>query len=58
MVKSKKKKRAGFQSGAGLIRYFEAEDERALKVNPWIVVGMAIFLAAFLEFAWWYWPIS
>ncbi|RLF49169.1 MAG: preprotein translocase subunit Sec61beta [Thermoplasmata archaeon] len=58
MVKGgKRKKRLGFQSGAGLIRYFEAEDERALKINPWAVVIASIAIAIIIEFAWWYWPL-
>jgi len=51
-----KKKGEGFHSGAGLIRYFDSEDEKALKVNPWAVVGLCVFAAAFIEFARWYWP--
>ena len=36
----------GFHSAAGLIRYFDQEDEKALKVNPWIVIVLAIVLSA------------
>ncbi|MBM4237497.1 MAG: preprotein translocase subunit Sec61beta [Euryarchaeota archaeon] len=36
-----KKKSEGFQSAAGLIRYFDSEDEKAIRINPWFVVGMA-----------------
>jgi preprotein translocase subunit Sec61beta len=39
---AKKKKGEGFHSAAGLIRYFDSEDEKALKVNPWFVVTMCI----------------
>ena len=39
---AKEKKGAGFQSAAGLIRYFDAEDETALKISPWAVIGMCI----------------
>ena len=35
----------GFHSAAGLIRYFDQEDEKALKVNPWFVVVLAIALS-------------
>ena len=38
----KEKKGEGFHSAAGLIRYFDQEDEKALKVNPWLVVGLCI----------------
>ncbi len=37
-----KKKNEGFHSAAGLIRYFDSEDDKALKVNPWLVVGLCI----------------
>ncbi len=39
---AKNKKGEGFQSAAGLIRYFDSEDEKALKINPWIVVGLCV----------------
>ena len=35
----------GFHSAAGLIRYFDQENEKALKVNPWFVVVLAIALS-------------
>jgi preprotein translocase subunit Sec61beta len=40
----------GFHSAAGLIRYFDQEDEKALKVNPWIVVVLAIVLSAIVVY--------
>ncbi len=42
------KKNEGFHSAAGLIRYFDAEEDVALKINPWIVVGLCIGLSAFI----------
>jgi preprotein translocase subunit Sec61beta len=39
---AKDKKGEGFHSAAGLIRYFDSEDDKALKVNPWIVVALCI----------------
>jgi preprotein translocase subunit Sec61beta len=50
--------RTGFQSAAGLIRYFDQEDEKALKVNPWLVVAIAIALSAIVLYAQWAWPMS
>ena len=41
----KDKKGEGFHSAAGLIRYFDQEDEKALKVNPWIVVSLCIAIS-------------
>jgi preprotein translocase subunit Sec61beta len=38
----KDKKGSGFQSAAGLIRYFDSEDEKALKISPYVVMGMII----------------
>jgi preprotein translocase subunit Sec61beta len=43
---AKNKKNEGFHSAAGLIRYFDSEDDKALKVNPWIVVGLCIATSA------------
>ncbi len=42
---AKDKKGEGFHSAAGLIRYFDQEDDKALKVNPWIVVGMCVVVS-------------
>ena len=39
---AKDKKGSGFQSAAGLIRYFDAEDETALKIPPWAVIAMMV----------------
>ena len=41
-----KKKKSGFQSAAGLIRYFDAEEELAPHINPKlvVVVGIALFI--------------
>lgn len=44
MPKSSKKSE-GFHSAAGLIRYFDAEEDVAIKVNPWLVVGLCIGLS-------------
>ena len=52
----KDKKKEGFHSAAGLIRYFEAEDEKALKVHPWLVVGLCIGGAVAVAVASWLWP--
>ena len=44
----KNKKGEGFHSAAGLIRYFDSEDDKALKVNPWVVVGLCIGVSVFV----------
>lgn len=37
-----KKESGGFQSSAGLMRYFDTENDKALKIGPKVVVGLAI----------------
>ena len=44
-----KKKSDGFQSAAGLIRYFDTEDDKSIKVNPWLVVAMCVILVAVVQ---------
>jgi preprotein translocase subunit Sec61beta len=39
---AKQKKGEGFHSAAGLIRYFDAEEKTALKIPPWLVIGLCI----------------
>ena len=51
-----KKKGSGFQSGAGLIRYFDSEDEKAPKIDPRFVVAGCVISALAVEFSRWYWP--
>lgn len=50
------KRDSGFQSAAGLIRYFDQEDEKALKVNPWLVLGLTIAISAVVLFVELQWP--
>lgn len=42
---AKEKKTEGFHSAAGLIRYFDAEEKTAFKIDPKIVVLVAFLLA-------------
>jgi preprotein translocase subunit Sec61beta len=44
-----KKKSDGFQSAAGLIRYFDSEDDKALKINPWFIIGTCAAIIAIVE---------
>jgi len=48
---------AGFHSAAGLIRYFDQEDEKALKVPPWIVVILALALGIGVVIVGSFWPV-
>ncbi len=49
---------SGFHSAAGLIRYFDQEDEKALKIPPWVVVVLCIGLSALVLLVTYRWPIS
>jgi preprotein translocase subunit Sec61beta len=54
MPKDSKNSKTGFQSAAGLIRYFDSEDEKAFKINPLLVLGFAlvtIFIVEILKYA-------
>ena len=53
----KGKKGEGFHSAAGLIRYFDAEEETALKIDPRIVVAAGIIAVIVLEFLKWQLPL-
>jgi len=47
----KEKKGEGFHSAAGLIRYFDAEDSKALKIDPRFVIGFCIASVVIVEMA-------
>lgn len=54
MPKESKSSKTGFQSAAGLIRYFDSEDEKAFKINPLFVLVFAavtIFAVEILKYA-------
>lgn len=53
----KGKKGEGFHSAAGLIRYFDAEEETALKIDPRFVVAAGIIAVIVLEILKWQWPL-
>lgn len=46
-------KRSGFSSAAGLIQYYDMEETRALKINPYFVMGMGIAAAFLVEIVNW-----
>jgi preprotein translocase subunit Sec61beta len=52
----KDKKGEGFHSAAGLIRYFDAEDETAIKIGPWGVVICCITLAVVVQLLKYFFP--
>ncbi len=47
----KGKKGEGFHSAAGLIRYFDAEEETAFKIDPKAVISMIIATIVIVELA-------
>lgn len=52
-----KKKTEGFQSSAGLIRYFDTEDETSLKIGPYSVIIACIVLSITVVVAQILWPM-
>jgi preprotein translocase subunit Sec61beta len=43
-----KKENSSFASSAGLMRYFDTEDDKGIKVSPKVVVGVAIAFTIFI----------
>ena len=39
----------GLMSSAGLVRYFDAEDSRAIKVDPRSVVAFGLLFGVFIQ---------
>ncbi len=39
-----KKNDTGFQSSAGLMRYFDTENEKGVRISPRAVIGIAVAL--------------
>jgi len=48
---AKEKKGQGFQSAAGLIRYFDAEDDNAIQMTRWFVIFCCILTIIVVEVA-------
>ena len=51
------KKNEGFQSGAGLIRYFEEEENTGPALDPKLIIYIGIAMAVVVELAKVCWPI-
>ena len=47
---AKESKSSGFQSAAGLIRYYDNEEDK-LKIPPWLVIGMIVAVIFVVEAA-------
>ena len=54
----KQKKGEGFHSAAGLIRYFDAEEKTALKINRKLVIVMCIAAVIVVTTVKFLYPIS
>jgi len=50
-------KSMGFQSAAGLIRYFEEEKSKGPKIDPKLVIYISILGAIIIELLKVWWPI-
>lgn len=53
-----KQKNAGFQQAAGLIRYFDAEEETAIHIDPRIVLAAAFGFSLLVLSLSWFWRLS
>lgn len=54
---AKQSKNAGFQQSAGLIRYFDAEEETALHIDPRFVLVAAFGIAVVILAIAIVWPL-
>ena len=50
-------KKDGFQSGAGLIRYFDEEEIEGPAMDPKLIIYIGIVLAIVVELAQFFWPV-
>ena len=51
------KKNQGFQSGAGLIRYFDEEEINGPALDPKLIIYIGIAMAVIVELAKIFWPV-
>ncbi|MGE0014708.1 MAG: preprotein translocase subunit Sec61beta [Candidatus Methanomethylophilaceae archaeon] len=54
---AQKKNDGGFQSSAGLMRYFDSETDKGIKITPRAVIGVAIALVAIVVVAQVFFPV-
>ena len=54
---AKKEKNTGFQQAAGLIRYFDAEEETAIHIDPRVVLVVAFGTAILVLAVQLIWPL-
>ncbi len=53
-----KDKGEGFSSAAGLMRYFDSEDSKGIKLGPKVVVGLGIVFTAIILCLPVFWPMN
>jgi preprotein translocase subunit Sec61beta len=53
---AREKSKMGFQSAAGLIRYFEEEETKGPKIDPKLVIYMGLISAVIVELMKYWWP--
>jgi preprotein translocase subunit Sec61beta len=53
----KSKKGSGFQSAAGLVRYFDNEVDKGPVFKPWVVVAAIVALVVVVSLAKVIWPV-
>lgn len=46
-------RRSGFSSAAGLIQYYDMEESKALKVNPYLVMALGVASAVLISILNW-----
>lgn len=54
---AKQNKNTGFQQAAGLIRYFDAEEETAIHIDPRVVLGVSFAVAVLVLAIQLIWPL-
>ena len=49
-------KNRGFSSAAGLIQYYDMEETKAVKIHPYIIIGIGFAVAVLVEVLNWRLP--
>lgn len=55
---AKQKQGGGFQSAAGLMRYFDEEEEKSPKIDHRAVIIAVFITIIVIEIAKWQWPMN
>lgn len=56
-MSAKQKGGGGFQSAAGLMRYFDEEESKGPKIDHRLVLIIAVACLVVIELAKWRWPV-